>query len=140
MRFGGRARDLTAPRRPTARGRFARTMTSIVLRHVTKTYGDREGETIVALDDVSLKVHDNEFVSILGPSGCGKRGGHLPLGPRGDHDPRPGRVLAEIAVPFDRPRDERHRTLPEFTALRHDIYLRLKAVHRDQDGAPGDSR
>ena len=51
--------------------------------------------------------------------------------------PRPGRVLAEIAVPFERPRDEGHRTLPEFSALRHDIYLRLKAAHRDDDGAPG---
>ena len=42
--------------------------------------------------------------------------------------PRPGRILAELDIPFDRPRSEAHRTLPEFSALRHDIHSRLKAV------------
>ena len=42
--------------------------------------------------------------------------------------PRPGRVLAVLDVPFDRPRSESHRTLPEFSALRHEIHSRLKAV------------
>ncbi len=42
--------------------------------------------------------------------------------------PRPGRVLAVLDIPFDRPRGESHRTLPEFAALRHDIHSRLKAV------------
>src|ERR1043166_3172678 len=40
--------------------------------------------------------------------------------------PRPGRILADLAIPFSRPRSESHRTLPEFTALRHDIHSRLK--------------
>jgi NitT/TauT family transport system ATP-binding protein len=42
--------------------------------------------------------------------------------------PRPGRILATLDIPFARPRSESHRTLPEFSALRHDIYSRLKAV------------
>jgi NitT/TauT family transport system ATP-binding protein len=42
--------------------------------------------------------------------------------------PRPGRMLAVLDVPFERPRNELHRTLPEFSALRHDIHSRLKAV------------
>ena len=42
--------------------------------------------------------------------------------------PRPGRILADIAVPFDRPRSETHRTLPEFSALQHAIRSRLKAA------------
>ena len=42
--------------------------------------------------------------------------------------PRPGRILAVLEIPFDRPRSESHRTLPEFSALRHDIHSRLKAV------------
>lgn len=44
--------------------------------------------------------------------------------------PRPGRVLADISIPFERPRHEDHRTLPEFTELRRDIHARLKAAHR----------
>ena len=47
-------------------------MTSIALRGVSKTYHGRDGESTVALDQISLEVDDNEFVSILGPSGCGK--------------------------------------------------------------------
>ena len=42
--------------------------------------------------------------------------------------PRPGRILADVIIPFSRPRSESHRTLPEFSALRHDIHSRLKAV------------
>ena len=37
---------------------------------VTKRYQRREGE-ILALDRVSLEVAEGEFVSIMGPSGCG---------------------------------------------------------------------
>ena len=32
----------------------------------------RDGETVTALDDISLAVASGEFVSIVGPSGCGK--------------------------------------------------------------------
>jgi ABC-type Fe3+/spermidine/putrescine transport system ATPase subunit len=36
---------------------------------ISKTFG--EGK-IVAVDDVSLEVHDKEYLSLVGPSGCGK--------------------------------------------------------------------
>ncbi len=42
--------------------------------------------------------------------------------------PRPGRILAVLDIPFDRPRSEAHRTLPGFAALRHDFHSRLKAA------------
>ena len=50
--------------------------------------------------------------------------------------PRPGRVLAEVAIPFERPRTETHRTLSDFGALRLDIHARLKAAGAAKTGAP----
>jgi len=42
-------------------------MPEVRVENVTKKFGK-----LVALDDVSLHVHDKEYFSLLGPSGCGK--------------------------------------------------------------------
>lgn len=42
-------------------------MAEIKLAHITKRFGD-----VVAVDDMNLEIHDQEFVVFLGPSGCGK--------------------------------------------------------------------
>lgn len=42
-------------------------MPDVRVENVTKRFGK-----VVALDKVSLHVHDNEYFSLLGPSGCGK--------------------------------------------------------------------
>lgn len=43
-------------------------MTSVVIEHVTKSYGDAPP----SVDDLSITIEDGEFFTLLGPSGCGK--------------------------------------------------------------------
>ena len=44
----------------------------VVLDRVSKTYVDRHGHRVEALDGVTATVAPEEFVALLGPSGCGK--------------------------------------------------------------------
>jgi multiple sugar transport system ATP-binding protein len=47
---------------------YAAPMAEIELRNLTKVFsGD-----VVAIDDVSLRIGDGEFIALVGPSGCGK--------------------------------------------------------------------
>src|ERR1700683_282081 len=39
---------------------------------VTKVFAAGRGEPVVAIRDLSLDVHEGEFVCLLGTSGCGK--------------------------------------------------------------------
>jgi len=43
-------------------------MAEIELERVTKAFS----ESVVAVDDVSLRIEDGEFIALVGPSGCGK--------------------------------------------------------------------
>src|SRR5574341_654190 len=46
-------------------------MTKLEARNIVKQF-DHNGNTVVALDGIDLKIDDGEFVCIVGPSGCGK--------------------------------------------------------------------
>ena len=48
-------------------------MTSAIsLKGVTRAFDSRDGDRIVALQDVSLDIAANQFITLVGPSGCGK--------------------------------------------------------------------
>src|SRR5262245_4940150 len=44
----------------------------VIVDRLSKTYRDRSGQDVVALDGIGLTVEPEELVAILGPSGCGK--------------------------------------------------------------------
>ena len=47
-------------------------MTSAIsIEHLCMEFGE-PGQTLRALDEVSLEIRANEFFTLLGPSGCGK--------------------------------------------------------------------
>ena len=46
---------------------------AIKLAQVSMRYpGASRGEAVLALSDISLDIHQGEFISLIGPSGCGK--------------------------------------------------------------------
>ena len=44
----------------------------VVIEHIEKCYEGRNGQRVVALEDISLTIREEEFVALVGPSGCGK--------------------------------------------------------------------
>lgn len=64
----------------------------VKIDNVVKKYSGRNGE-MVALNGVSLDIHENEFVCVVGPSGCGKS--TLLNIIAGLHGPTSGQVLVD---------------------------------------------
>ena len=83
----------------------------IDIAHLSKTFL-ADGRDVVAVDDVSFRIDDGEFVALLGPSGCGKstilnmvatliapNGGSI----RVDSQPVvPGRPIAQVGYVFQK--------------------------------------
>ncbi len=46
--------------------------TLIRIENVEKQFASRSGEGVTALAKVNLEIKENEFVSVVGPSGCGE--------------------------------------------------------------------
>ena len=73
----------------------------IELKNITKTFED--GNTV--LDDFSLRINENEFITLLGPSGCGKTTTLRVVG--GFERPDSGRVFFEGRDITDMPPNKR---------------------------------
>ena len=80
----------------------------VVVDHVRQTYAKGAGDSVMVLDDMNLVLRDNEIVSLLGRSGCGKSsllriiaglmppsGGQVTIGGRQVDGPAP-----EVAMVF----------------------------------------
>lgn len=47
-------------------------MGNVEISEITRQFTRDDGETVLAIDNVSLTIEDDEFISFVGPSGCGK--------------------------------------------------------------------
>ncbi|GAB4070516.1 ABC transporter ATP-binding protein [Ancylobacter sonchi] len=61
------------------------------IEDVRLEYTTRQGKTVVAIDNISIDVPDNQFAVIVGPSGCGKSS--LLYLVAGLNEPTSGRIL-----------------------------------------------
>ena len=104
----------------------------ISLSRVTQVFNSRDGERIVALQDVSLNIRREEFVTIVGPSGCGKStllrvvaGLILPTAGSASIDGRPiGEPRSETGIVFQAP------TLLPWASVLDNVLFPLRMMHR----------
>ncbi len=111
---------------------------AVTIRSLVKTFVDRRtGETVRAVDDVSLTVHEGEFFALLGPSGCGKTTTLRVVA--GFEDPTSGEVLLRgrpvLGVPpFHRPVNtvfQDYALFPHMSVLQNVMFgLRMAKVAR----------
>ncbi len=79
---------------------------AVELLSVTKKFTSPEGAPVVAVDDVTLRIRDGEFFSLLGPSGCGKTTSLRMIA--GFDQPTSGEIVIagrvmDLTPPFQRP-------------------------------------
>ena len=111
---------------------------AVAIRSLVKTFVDRRtGETVRAVDDVSLTVREGEFFALLGPSGCGKTTTLRVVA--GFEDPTAGEVLLRgrpvLGVPpFHRPVNtvfQDYALFPHMSVLHNVMFgLRMAKVAR----------
>ncbi|MBV8964194.1 MAG: ATP-binding cassette domain-containing protein, partial [Hyphomicrobiales bacterium] len=87
-------------------------MSKLKLDKVTLEFFPRTGAPVLALDDVSLDVSDQEFAVIVGPSGCGKSS--LLRLVAGLVEPTRGRITLD-GTPVTRPGKDRGMVFQSYT-------------------------
>src|SRR5688572_24538353 len=51
---------------------YPRQKVSLSLKNVSKQYSQRNSETNIVLENISIQIFEGEIITILGKSGCGK--------------------------------------------------------------------
>lgn len=90
---------------PAAEQQSAADSIGVVLDGLARSYRDRLGARVPALDGVSLCVHSGETVAVVGPSGCGKT------------------TLLELICGLQRPDAGSVRSLPAVLMPQRDLLL-----------------
>ena len=62
----------SSPARATTEGPNAERVIPLVVEHVAKSY-DVDDRVVPVIGDLSLTLDNSQIVSIVGPSGCGKK-------------------------------------------------------------------
>lgn len=66
------SRETTASARPGALPAGADPLAALAISNVSHSFRTPDGTTMTALEDVSISVTENEFFTVVGPTGCGK--------------------------------------------------------------------
>ena len=87
-------------------------MTTLSVRHLWKEYGQQ-----VVLENVNLEVKDNEFITLVGASGCGKTTFLRML--LGEEQPTRGSFLIDGAPLPDEPGPDRGIVFQRYSVFPH---------------------
>jgi NitT/TauT family transport system ATP-binding protein len=66
------SRETSASARPRALPTGADPLAALAISNVSHSFRTPDGTTMTALEDVSISVTENEFFTVVGPTGCGK--------------------------------------------------------------------
>jgi ABC-type nitrate/sulfonate/bicarbonate transport system ATPase subunit len=66
------SRETAASARPGALPTGADPLAALAISNVSHSFRTPDGTTMTALEDVSISVTENEFFTVVGPTGCGK--------------------------------------------------------------------
>ncbi len=111
----------------------------ISIRHVIKEFVAKNGETLRAVDDVSMDIYRGEFFAMLGPSGCGKTTTLRMIA--GFEDPSSGEILLrgkpmQNVPPFHRPVNtvfQDYALFPHMSVLQNVMFgLEMEGVRKPE--------